>query len=94
MHVFSLSDSLAVVSRSFKVRSRVHCKTQNKLSNEKTHQQCCLIYNSAQHLCIQKGILTKKHDDSVEKLLINGYNSFLSDNGGTLAELVSTGTHA
>jgi hypothetical protein len=71
--VFSLFPSAAGNERSFKVRSRVHSKTRNRLSDENADKQSYIVYNSAQIRRIDDGeILNSKRDSAVEVALLNG----------------------
>jgi hAT family C-terminal dimerisation region len=71
--VFSLFPSAAGNERSFKVRSRVHSKTRNRLSDENADKQSYIVYNSAQIRRIDDGeILNCKRDSAVEVALLNG----------------------
>lgn len=50
---------VARFKRSFKVRSRVHCKTKVQLSDDKADEKCTGIYKSTEFECMDSKILAK-----------------------------------
>ena len=58
--IFSLVPSSAGAERSFKVRSRVHNKCRNRLSNDAADRQSSLIFNTTQFKRIEEGLSQKE----------------------------------
>ena len=74
--IFSRVPSFAGAERSFKVRSRVHNKSGNRLSNYAADMQRSLIYNAKQFKRVKEVVIAKGRENGVEKMLLLGYADY------------------
>lgn len=86
--VFGLFSSSAGPERSFKIRSRVHGKSRNRLSNDRADMQSAVIYNSNQMCRIKDGVEASERNSKVEKMILAGFMSYRRTHGLVDAESV------
>ena len=87
--VFSMNTGSACADRSFKIRSRVHSKSRNRLGSSCANQQSSISLNHNQLERLNCGVLATKRGSSMELRLVQGFCDFVKNNIGTLAEIMS-----